>query len=407
VLTKPFALHCIVGASNTTFDVLLKTGLIVFAAFRLEMNGPELSLVTALAWSLFMAPFFLFSAHGGHLGDHFNKRRISIALRSADIAIAGGITYGFYAGNIVLLLALIFAKGTTATLYSPIKYSLISDLLSPPMQSTGSALLEAVTMTAILSGTYLGSALGADPDPRKIGMLALAIVGVSFAATLFCPNIPQPQKPRPMIGFDPIKPSVRILHRAIQNRGTLAAIISLSWFWALGAVYLSNIASLVRDIVHGDGSLTSMILVIFTLGLSAGLGSGAWLTRSPFARYVSYAMAISIAALGINLLFVIPTNINRMLFEFFAIAFSAGVYAAYYTSLLYESAHDTEKSSVFAANNIASSVFIVTALAGSTLLIHLGISLPMCLALFSGATIPVTIFAHCLLSRYFPREPTP
>lgn len=389
-MKRAFAMHCVVGASNASFDVLLKNAVIVFAAFRGNLSAQELSLVAGLAWVLFMAPFFIFSAHGGYLGDHFSKRHVALWLRGADLAIAVCSIYAFQVANIGLLLALVFAKGVTATLYSPIKYALVADLLPPAAHGLGYALLEAVSMAAILAATYLGALLGADPESGQLGLLALLIVAVSLAATLTSPRMPAATPALARIGIDPVRPTVRILRLVTQDRRIFSTIVGLSWYWALGAVFLSNVAVLVRDTLHGDEAMIARILVTFTFGVGLGLGAGSGLSRQRWAGALPYAMALLITVMGVALLFSIPMAPAWMLGEFFVIAFASGVYATYFSARLYRSADAQVKSSIFAANNIMSSLFIVLAVVICSVLLQLQVPIAVCLAAFAVATLPVT-----------------
>lgn len=383
-------MHCAIGASNAAFDVLLKNSVIVFMAFHGNIDAQDLSRLASLAWILFMAPFFIFSAHGGYLGDHFDKKSLALGLRYADLAIAACAAYGFYTDNLPLLLALVFAKGVTSTLYSPIKYALVSDLLSPSAQGLGYAVVEAASMAAILCGTYFGALLGADPDRRMIGLVALPIVCVSLLLTVASPGFVNANITRARLGINPIQPTWRILRLALQDRHILASILALSWYWALGAVYLSNVPVLVRYTLLGNESQIASILLIFTLGVGLGLGGGSWLNKGRMARYLPNAMAVLIAVAGIDLQFSIPLGPSRMLLDLFALAFASGVYASHFSSALYQAASDNEKSRIFAANNIASSLFIVLAMAISNLLARLEVPVATTLGLFALATLPIT-----------------
>ncbi|ENN84654.1 permease of the major facilitator superfamily MFS-1 [Rhizobium freirei PRF 81] len=395
----PFAMHCVVGASNAAFDVLLKNSVIVFMAFRGDMDAQDLSRLASLAWVLFMAPFFIFSAHGGYLGDHFNKKSLALGLRYADLAIAACTAYGFYTSNLPLLLALVFAKGVTSTLYSPIKYSLVSDLLPRPAHGMGYAVVEAASMAAILCATYLGAMLGANPDRRMIGLVALLIVGMSFLLTVASPGFANASATRTKLGINPIQPTLRILRLATRDRRVSASILALSWYWALGAVFLSNVPVLVRYTLHGDESQIASILLIFTLGVGLGLGGGSWLNQGRMARRLPDAMAALITAMGIDLQFSIPMAPNRMLLDFFLIALASGIYASYFSSALYQAANESEKSRIFAANNIASSLFIVLALAVSTLVLRFEVPIAACLGLFAAATLPITFIARAIFGK--------
>lgn len=394
---KPhFAVHCAVSASNSALDVLLKNGVIVFAAYHGGLDARALALIAALSWALFMAPFFLLSAHGGYLGDRFDNRGLALSLKAADVVIAAGAAYGFLSGDIALLLTMVFAKGCTATLFSPIKYSLVVTLLPETRRRSGYALLEAISMVAILCATYLGAILGAEPLRWKIGLVGLGIALLSLAAAAIYPPLPNPAGRPASPGLDPIGPSLRILRTASADRTAFSAILALAWFWALGAVFLSNVAALVRDTFHGGQSQVAVILVIFTLGISLGLGACAWFDRGKLSRWLGLLTAGLIAIMGLGLPYPPSQGLARTLVLFLAIAFASGVYAGHYSAVLYSSATDREKARLFAANNIVSSLVMVAALGLSALIIALKTPVETCLALFAAASVPVTLLIGAL-----------
>lgn len=370
--------------------MLLKTAVIVFAAYHGGLDARTLGLVSTLAWALFMAPFFLLSAHGGYLGDHVDNRRLALWLKAADVLIAALAAWGFWRGDIPLLLGMVFAKGVTATLFSPIKYALVVDLLPPARRGAGYAVMEAGSMVAILGATYLGAMLGADPDPAKIGIVALAIAGASSITAFLYPPLPR-DAGEAAPGFDPVRPSLLILRQAFANPAAFAAILALAWFWALGAVYLSNIAVLVRDTFQGDPAQVAAVLVIFTLGVSLGLGASPWLERRGLlSGRTGMAMACVIAAMAAGLLLLAVGVSIQLLVLFFVLAFASGVYSGHYSAILYQSAGADDKSRLFAANNITSSLAMVLALGLCAALFALEIPVATCLALFGVASVPVT-----------------
>jgi MFS family permease len=394
-----FVVHCITTASSSALDILLKNGVIVFAAYHGSVDARTLNLIAALSWALFMAPFFILSAHGGYLGDRFDNRKLALSLKGVDLIIAAGAAYGFLAGDIPLLLCMVFAKGCAATLFSPIKYSLVVALLPSAKHGAGYARLEAVSMIAILGATYLGAMLGAEPDPRKIGLSALAIAATSLLAAILYPQFPRGTGEVTSPGIDPIRPTVRIMRMAYANGPAFSAILGLSWFWALGAVYLSNVPTLVRDTFHGDKSQVAVILVTFTLGISLGLASCAWLNRGRFAGRMGLVMAIFIAALGFGLLYTPMQLSGPTLVLFFAIAFASGVYAGHYSEVLYRSAGAREEARLFAANNIMSSLVMVLSLGASALVLAMNMPVETCLAVFAVASIPITLLIGVMAVR--------
>jgi MFS family permease len=398
--TRYFLCHFLAGAANAFLDILLKNGIIVYSAFRADISVNDVGLIATLSWSLFVLPFFIFSAHGGYLGDRYDKRKIAVVLRTVDIFLAAFAAFGFFSGNIGLLLVLIFAKGITSTLFGPLKYAMLSEFLPLSALATGSSLMEAGTMIGILGGTYIGAIYGADTDATRIGGIALAAAILSFLVTWFYPkNIGGNPKLIPP-SVNPLKPTFEILRLACQDRRCMAAILALSWYWSMGAVYLSNVTLLVRTILQGDEKLVASILLIFTLGVSCGLAAGSyWLHGKPNSR-VAVTMALALGVAGVDLYATIPGSLLRMQFDFFIIALASGVYGAHFSSVLHLTVNRQTKARVFAAYNILSSLLTVLALSLNAWIVTYGISLPACLSGFAFATLPVTLLVNRMIRKY-------
>jgi MFS family permease len=398
--TRYFLNHFLAASSNAFFDVLLKNGITVYAAFRADMTAENVAMVAALSWTLFILPFFIFSAHGGYLGDRYDKRKVSMSLRAIDICLAALTAFGFVSGNIVLLLALVFAKGVTTTLYSPLKYAMLSEFLPYSTLATGSSLIEAGTMVAILSGSYAGAIYGADADTFRIGAIAITVAIVSLLATWFGPRSKEGDPGRLAPSINPLKSTFEILRSAYQVPHCIVAIVALSWYWALGSVYLSNVTVLVRTVLLGDEKLVASILLILTLGISCGLAAGSYYLRGKPNPRVAVSMALTVGLAGIDLYAAIPGSLLRMQFDFFTFALATGVYAAHFSSVLYLTVNQQTKAHIFVAYNIISSLLAVLALLINTYIVGHGISLPLCLAGFAFATVPLALTANRMIRKH-------
>ena len=48
------------------------------------------------------------------------------------------------------------------------------------------------------------------------------------------------------------------------------SLLAISWFWFIGAVVLSQIPALGKDLLHGDTSVVTMLLAVFSIGVAIG-----------------------------------------------------------------------------------------------------------------------------------------
>jgi MFS family permease len=394
LLSRFYVCYFFAGTINAFLDVLLKNGVIVYAAYRANLDTNQVGLIATLSWSLYIAPFFIFSAQAGFLGDRYEKRKTALILRAVDCLLMVFAFLGFLSGNLALLLVLIFVKATTSTLFSPLKYALLSEFLPPSSLASASTVMEAGTMIAMLAGTYVGAIYGADSNALKIGIVALTAVGTSFLMTWATPKSADGNPRLVSPGYNPIKTSLALLRLACLDQRCIAAILALSWYWTLGAVYLSNVTLLVRGVLLGDESMVANLLLTFTLGVGSGLMLGSFLLHGRANANIANVMALVVGLAGLDLYLSIPDALQRMQFDLFCIASASGIYAVHFSSVLHLTIHQETKARVFASYNILSALLAVLALFFSTALMRYGFSVASILAGFAFATIPITVLVN-------------
>src|SRR6185369_33840 len=144
------------GAFN---DNLLKNALVILIAYRsLTVLGLAPATLVALSAGIFILPFFLFSATAGQLADRHPKYLLVRAVKIAEIAIMAIAAVGFRHEDLWLLLAALFLMGTHSSVFGPVKYSILPELLTADELVGGNALVETGTFLAILLGTIGGGA---------------------------------------------------------------------------------------------------------------------------------------------------------------------------------------------------------------------------------------------------------
>ena len=111
------------------------------------------------AQGLFILPFFLFSALAGQIADKYEKSRLIRQTRLAEVLLMFCAAAALYVGHVPTLLALIFMLGVLATIFGPLKYSLMPQHLRQSELVGGNALVDAGTFIAILIGTISGGLL--------------------------------------------------------------------------------------------------------------------------------------------------------------------------------------------------------------------------------------------------------
>src|SRR3546814_9974880 len=95
----------------------------------------------------------------------------------------------FWLGSLPFLLGVLFLMGLQSTLFGPVKYSVLPQLLKPGELMGGNALVEAGTFLAILLGTLAGGALMALFVDGTL-WVSVAVIGVALLGYAMSRAIP-------------------------------------------------------------------------------------------------------------------------------------------------------------------------------------------------------------------------
>ncbi|ARU87870.1 1-acyl-sn-glycerol-3-phosphate acyltransferase [Pseudomonas sp. M30-35] len=264
----PFFLTQLLGAFN---DNIFKQSLILAILFKLTVTADR-DLLVNLCALLFILPFFLFSALGGQFGEKFDKDWLIRKIKFAEIIIMLAGAAGVLLGSLPLMLLVLFAMGTQSALFGPVKYSILPQHLLERELIGGNALVEMGTFLAILAGTIGAGVIMASSNYANI--VAGAVVTVAVLGYLTSCKIPSGAAALPELKMDwnIFRQSWATMKIGLgQTPAVSRSLVGNSWFWFLGAVYLTQIPAYAKDWLYGDESVVTLILTVFSLGI--GLGS--------------------------------------------------------------------------------------------------------------------------------------
>src|SRR5882757_7406037 len=252
------------GAFN---DSLFKQAVVLFVTFQLFSNPAQETQFSAIAQGLFILPFFLFSALSGQLADDHDKARLIRIIKLAEIGImiVGGA--GIMLHSIPLMLAAVFAMGVHSTFFGPIKYAILPQHLHRDEVLGGTGLVEAGTYLAILGGTILAGMLAASPSVAAAATIGLAAMG--FLAGRQVPPAPPAAERRPP-DWHIIRASVKLVNATMHIPRLFLAILSISFFWTIGAVLIIIFPPLVKNVLGANEQVASLFIGIFSVGIAIG-----------------------------------------------------------------------------------------------------------------------------------------
>ncbi|KRW59758.1 MFS transporter [Pseudomonas sp. TTU2014-080ASC] len=263
----PFFLTQFIGAFN---DNIFKQSLILAILFKITTTADK-DLLVNLCALLFILPFFLFSALGGQFGEKFAKDALIRNIKLLEIVIMAVGAAGVVMSNLPLMLGALFAMGTQSALFGPVKYSILPQHLEEQELVGGNALVEMGTFLAILTGTIGAGIIMAGSHYAEV--VATIVVVVAVLGYLTSRGIPSAPAALPELKLDwnifrQTWSTMKLGFR--QTPAVSRSLVGNSWFWFLGAVYLTQIPAFAKEWLHGDESVVTLILTVFSVGIALG-----------------------------------------------------------------------------------------------------------------------------------------
>jgi acyl-[acyl-carrier-protein]-phospholipid O-acyltransferase/long-chain-fatty-acid--[acyl-carrier-protein] ligase len=365
------------GAAN---DNLFKQAMVTLIIFRIAAQaGFNGQLMVTAAGGVFILPFFLFSATAGQLSDKFDKALLIRLIKLVEILAMGLGAWGFLTGNAWFLMAVLFLMGTHSTFFGPLKYAILPDHLSDDELIGGNALIEAGTFLAILLGTIGGGLLiMAEGGVTIISAVVLGVAVLGLIASWFIPKAP-PADARLQVSWNIARETLAIIRHARHNRDVFLSILGISWFWLVGAVFLSQFPAFAKDILGGNEQVQTLFMVVFSVGIGIGsVATGKLLHGEISAKYVPLA-AVGITVFSIDLYFAAGHAVAagngaelagaaaflghlpnwRVLADLFLVAVSGGIYIVPLYAIMQSRSDVAHRSRTIASNNVINAGFMV------------------------------------------------
>lgn len=393
------------GAFN---DNVLKYAMLFLANFTIFANAPKQSAMLAtVATGIFILPYFLFSALAGELADAWDKAWLMRAVKAAEVVFMGLGLAGLWFQSVPLLLLALFCMGLHSTIFGPVKYSIMPQHLREHEIMGGTGLIEAGTFLAILGGQLLAGIV----PPWEAGLIATGLAVLGFAVSLLVPAAPPIGKVA--ITRNPFVSTWQVLKAGHEGKGVWLSILGISWFFAIGAVLVSEFLPLVSGNLGGREEVVTLFLIVFSVAIALGSMLVNKLLRGEVsARYVPIsALAMAVFMLDLWLAtrsfvvvtphadiaqFVATPGSWRILFDLTGMAAAGGMFIVPLYAILQTKSPPAGRSRVIAANNIVNAAVMVAVVAVALALLAAGVSIPGIIGTMGFATLAVALIS-CLL----------
>jgi 1-acyl-sn-glycerol-3-phosphate acyltransferase len=413
----PFFWTQFAGAAN---DNLFKFAFTVMVTYQLQLDWMPPVLAGLVIGAVFILPFLLFSATSGQLTDKLEKTTMFRFVKNLEIVIMLIAAWGFMSSQAAVLLVCVFLMGLHSTLFGPVKYAYLPQVLDEHELTCGNGLVEMGTFVAILLGQLAGGLLVAVPQAGHtmvaVGCVALALVGRAVAQAI--PRAPATD-PGLRINWNPFTETWRNLKLARANVVVFRSLLGISWMWFFGAVFLSQFPSFAKEVLHGDEQVASLLLVVF----SVGIGIGSLLCETLGRRQVEIGLvplgAIGMSVFAVDLYFAsrgLPASPQMGLGDFVSrpahwrvmgdlglLSLFAGLYSVPMYALIQLRSQPTHRARIIAANNILNALFMIVSAILAGALLKAGSTIPQ-IFLFTGvANAVVAFYIFMLVPEYLLR----
>jgi len=411
----PFFITQLLGAFN---DNIFKQSLILAILYKLSIDGDRAIWVNLCAL-LFILPFFLFSALAGQFGEKFNKDALIRAIKVGEIVIMAVGATGFLFNHLELMLLALFAMGTHSALFGPVKYSIMPQALREDELVGGNGLVEMGTFLAILAGTIGAGIMMSSAHYAPV--VAVAIVGVALLGYLASRGIPRAAASSPQLRLDwnIFSQSWATLRLGLgQTPAVSRSIVGNSWFWFVGAIYLTQIPAYAKEWLYGDETVVTLILTVFSVGIALG----SMLCEKLSGRKVEIGL-VPFGSFGLTVFGLLlwwhsggmPQNVQAndwlavlgygqawwVLFDILGLGVFGGFYIVPLYALIQSRTAENERARVIAANNILNALFMVVSAIVSILLLSVAkLSIPELFLVVSLLNVAVNAYIFKIVPEF-------
>ncbi len=410
-----FAVQSLAAFNDNAF----RNATIVLVGFQLGLSTSQIGFYSNLAPALFILPFFLFSASAGQLAEKYEKHTLIRWVKMFEIAAMCVAAWGFHARSPALLFVVLFLMGLHSTVFGPIKYAILPQVLRREELVGGNGLVETGTSMAILVGMIAGgTAMASHFGWVAAAALVIAVAVLGLLASLAIPRVPA-AAPNLEFNWNFIAESGRVLKLTGKQRAVFNSILGISWFWFFGGVVTAQLPNYTRLYLGGGASVEILVLALFSIGV----GIGSLLCERLSGHKVEIGLvplgALGMTVFGILLYFArhappgyseidwraflgMPGN-GWIALDLTLIGLFAGFFIVPLFALVQSRTPQGELSRVIAGNNIINAVFLVVAAVFAFGMLAAGLTIPQLFLVTALLNAAVTLWIFLLVPEFLMR----
>ncbi|WP_275099377.1 acyl-[ACP]--phospholipid O-acyltransferase [Sedimenticola hydrogenitrophicus] len=329
-------------------------------------EGQTQIILTAVVNGLILLPFILLFTPAGFLSDKFRKPRVMQISAAVAVALTLLVTLSYYLGWFRFAFGLTFLLAVQSAFYSPAKYGYIKELTGKENLTSANAVVQAVTIVAILSGIFVFSVLfeqrlaGTRYSDSQQLLQAIAPIGWVLVACavlelLLTLRLTPVQAEAPELQFDwqRYRSGHCLRDNVSKLRGSRAiwlSIVGLSVFWGISQVVLAAFPALAKASLGLDNTVVIQGIMACT---GIGIIVGSLVAGKASKHYIETGL-IPLGAAGVVIaLSFIPQlrSTGLLIVDFLFLGVFGGLFIVPLNALIQFHARDEELGTVLAGNN--------------------------------------------------------
>ncbi|SFV59898.1 Putative 2-acylglycerophosphoethanolamine acyltransferase / acyl-acyl carrier protein synthetase [hydrothermal vent metagenome] len=350
-------------------------------------DGSELIVLTAIVNALILLPFILLFSPSGFLSDKYPKVQIIRVASFFAVGITSLILFSYIMGWFWVAFGLTFVLAGQSAIYSPAKYGLIKEMVAKEQLSSANAIVQAITIVAILAGGIIYSIFFEKLLPnglsnpseilQSIYPLGFALIFASLIEFLFALKLTKNVKVQKSMNFE-VKKYVNLSYlkgnlKLLKKSSTVwLSIMGLAIFWGISQLVVAIFGAYIKSNIGVDNTVVINGLLALS-GVGMVVGS---LMVSRLSKHFIEVGLIPFGAIGISFsLFLLPTltSLYTIGFTFFLYGVFAGIFIVPLNTIIQLITPHRILGKVLAGNNFMQNISMVAFLTLTTLFAYIGL----------------------------------
>lgn len=344
--------------------------------FYMTESPAEFTIFSAIVNAMILIPYLLMFSPSGFIADKFAKSSVLKITAWAALPLTILITLFYYQGLFWAAFIMTLLLATQSALNSPAKYGYVKEYFSPEKLAKANGYVQALTVAAILLGTFLFSLFfqkllgassfntGADKSQMMkaiapLGFLLILSSLFESIMSLFLPKFKAVSKDscfklKTYFTGGYVRENLKDI---FHNKTVLYCILGLSIFWGINQVVLACYGAYLKDHVLG----ATPLYVQGAMGIAViGVILGSLYFGKISKQFIEVGtVPIAVAATAISLwLMVSITNKTEILILFLVYGFFSGLLLVPLNSLIQFHAPENKLGKILAANNFLQTLFM-------------------------------------------------